>query len=142
MNTNDFLTKTGNVLRKVTLRVAFILKLMLISQSGLIASVIFLTVGVNYFFCAFADNYEGEVAALDRFFIKLYELSSSVTCVGILFRLQNWPNNISFLTVGIVTIGISFGYLYFRRNQVENNYVYRIIALLGIAIILFLVTSR
>jgi hypothetical protein len=158
MNTNDFLTKTGNYLRKITLKaellylilliIAFILKVLLISQASLIAILIFLAVGINYFFCAFSNNYEEGSATLDRFFIKLFELSSSVTCIGLLFRIQNWPGNMSFLTVGIISILVSFGWIYLRRNREEepvaseNNYVYRIIALLGMALILFLVTSR
>ncbi|MFN8209562.1 MAG: hypothetical protein U0T33_01160 [Bacteroidales bacterium] len=114
MNTNDVLTKTGNVIRKICLKLellflavliaSLILELIGIRNSGMIAIICYVSVALIYFLSAFSDNYENDPEAIDRFFIKLFELSSSVTCLGILFRLHNWPNNISFLPIGIISL--------------------------------------
>jgi hypothetical protein len=158
MNSNEILTKTGNVLRKISMSIelvyiflmilAFILRLLSTEHSGLILSLVYLIVAAIYFFSGFADNYEGEISAISRFFHKLFEFSSAVTCLGILFRLEGWRNNMIFVTVGVVTLVVSFCWIYLTRSRnaekagIEPNIIFRTIALLGITLILFLLTSK
>lgn len=158
MNSNEILTRVGNKIRTVLLKyeilllvliiLSGILKVMAVPQSGMIATIIFASAGIIYFFYAFADNFKTELSGFDRFFFKLLSLGSSVSCIGMLFKLQKWPYSINMIAIGDITLLLCLIYIIYQRNKLQetqvfdNNLIYRAIVLIGLSAAVYFVVPQ
>ncbi|MCJ7447210.1 MAG: hypothetical protein MUO72_05940 [Bacteroidales bacterium] len=94
---------------------ALILKIFNVPYSGLINTVVLLTIGCIYFFSAFSVPENTVLSALDGFFYKIAGLGSSVAVIGILFYIQKWPMGDTMITVGLISIIVALGYILYQN---------------------------
>jgi len=116
--------KIGNFFQKIVIRyeLLFLTLVVLLAglaqiniKSGLILTLVLTSIGIVYFLAAFAIPPESELTALDLFLHKLLSFGSSVSIIGILFKLQNWPNGDMIVIVGLLTLGICLIVLLYQR---------------------------
>ena len=100
---NEELIKIGNKIAEVLIKYEVILSLLfalaLILRtgtnfpSGIFITLILSTLACLYFLRAYAVPTDENAGGLEFFVDKLASFACSVGIVGILFRLQNWPNS-------------------------------------------------
>jgi len=106
----------------------------------LIATLVLMTVSIFYFFSAFATPANPGFSSIDLFFNKLTALGCSVSVIGVLFRIQHWPNGKTMVTVGLITMIISLAYIIFQKNKTPEIEIFSKLILVRL-IILILVSS-
>ena len=147
METMDPKTKIGDFIKSRILRyelqilVLIILILLLrifnIPFTGMIGTLVLMSISVIYFFSAFAVTEDSELTAIDNFIYKLTAIASSVVIIGILFLIQHWPNGKMMITIGLLSLIASLSYIVYqkiRRPEEEkfNNLILLRIIILGI----------
>jgi hypothetical protein len=144
METIDSKAKIGNFFQNKVLKyepLILILIVLLVGlvqlsiKPGIILTLTLTSIAIIYFFTAFAFKTESEFKPLDIFLHKILSLGSAIAIIGILFKIQKWPNDAMMLTVGAVTLGICFVVLIYQTVKQPETEKFNKITFLRIIIL-------
>jgi hypothetical protein len=151
-NQNEQLLKVGNwvsarlnkfeIILASIFFLAIALKLVTDLNSSIIMVITLMTLANLYFLNAFSD-FES-TGALEVFFHKLVSIASSVSVIGILFRLQHWPGYDFMLAAGCLALILTFAAILYLKSTKPEVRIFNqrllirisIIALFGLILLL------
>jgi hypothetical protein len=119
-----------------------ILKITIAFKASLLIVLLLTTLAALYFFRAFALLSEDYIDGFAVFIDKLVSFSLSVSTIGIMFRLLNWPSYKNMIIMGCITLIITFGIiLYLKKKKPEislfnQRYILRIILVCILGLVL------
>ncbi len=127
---------------------AFAILLILLLEStgdlplGMFKVMILSTLAMLYFFNAYSPVEDKLAGPIEIFVHKLVSISLSISVIGILFRLLNWPHSIPFLFVGPVMLVVIFVVILYLQSKKPELTVFTkrlkirvfIIAIIGLII--------
>jgi hypothetical protein len=145
METIDPKTRIGDFIQSKILKyeiqilVLIILILLLrifnIPFTGMIGTLVLMSISVIYFFSAFAIPDNPELTAIDNFIYKLTAIASSVVIIGILFLIQHWPNGKMMITIGLISIIASLSYIVYQKISSPEEEKFNNLILLRIIVL-------
>ena len=94
-----------------------ILKVSGVFLSGILLTLILSTMAVLYYFMAFAVLEDEQAGGIENFIHKLIYFASSVGMIGILSKLQRWPNSNLMIMCGSITLAISLLIIMFVKSK-------------------------
>ena len=148
MENNEFSIKIGNFVQTKILKyeylvilfviLALALRLLKVTNSRLIITLVLSSIACIYFFSAFAINEEIEYSGFELFIKKLVGLASSVSLIGILFKIQKWPNSDIMLTVGLITSICGLTFIVIQKNKISETEKFSMTLVIRILILIFI----
>jgi hypothetical protein len=95
---------------------AVIMKIAGVPYSGIILTLVLSAAAIIYFLPVFHLWRIRDISLQDMFILRLATIGSSVTAVGIIFKLRDWPNGTIMLTVGLFSIFMGLLYLVLMKS--------------------------
>lgn len=128
--------------------ISILLKVAAFEPGEILLTLVLVTMACLYFFSSYGGIQQEQAGDLDTFLHKLLGWGSSVGCIGILFRIQNWEGYGLILLIGAATLAVSFIMLMIRIGKKPNlsavyyRWIIRIVVMLSLIALLRLVPEE
>jgi len=86
------------------------------SSLAILNTALLMLLAIGYYFSAFMNS-EAEMSAIQKFIAKMIGFGSSMTVIGILFRMQNWPGYDIALSGGGVILAACLLVFLFQKSS-------------------------
>ncbi|WP_417265343.1 hypothetical protein [Brumimicrobium sp.] len=101
-----------------------------------ITIIVLSTAATIYYIAAFAKHEEEDLNMFDLFLYKLCGISCSVSLLGILFSILEWPGDKPMNTVGTLSLAICLIYMLLEKRKRPNLKIFNKSFILRVAVLL------
>ena len=142
---NEQLSKIGNLISsklnkfEAVFFIIFLIGIFLKLATDLNANILIIlslnALAVLYFFSAFSVSDDKNAGRIELLINKLLSLSLSITTMGILFRVQQWPGFSNMIIIGSVTLIILLPIILIIESKKADLVIFNLRRLIRVAVI-------